>query len=538
MLKTTDKSNLRCFKLLDFLRSRKMFIVSSLLFLVISFLALNLILLPSTLTSHEQDFEPPEIVDEMEKDQAEPLLRLASIENYQDPTITPLDPVASFWPSSSRDMTSDQTTLLSSAEERTSSSEDLQPLFTSTLYTTSKESQMPSSDQLVKVTSVPTLQTAIEDYPELPTVLDGSVQLSTTLDYSSTAVPEPTNIADELIFDHDFDPEPPTVLEPTQDDVEKNVAVCIMGNEGEAILLNRTVHHNREALLSDDVDLFLYLQVDVPIYASKSEDDLPYGTTDFFNTTLLLELYKPWLKKAVIFRDDQFEKQSIKFDDAHYWPKKDNAKYGWNWARRMMYKWKRCHQTLVVPEEVKRGKPYDVIVRSRPDVLLLEKPVLDLAREHPNYLFTSSGDCGLTPKGEFPGWKGCGLVLMDLAFFGSSYIMGIALRAYDIILSRISDYRCPESYPEFMFGWAMEIMNVKTMCGGMPFARYGKTYNVTIPWPPSWGYNMPKRQRIWYCDLDNPVTMREGFGLGNCPPKKKYPNLHFQVDDIYIAPGS
>ncbi|KAI8906023.1 hypothetical protein EDD86DRAFT_65129 [Gorgonomyces haynaldii] len=266
----------------------------------------------------------------------------------------------------------------------------------------------------------------------------------------------------------------------------KKEAVCIVGNKAITMLMPKILYHHREGLFSDETDLYLYLQTDMPPYSSHSSDDLHQDSQKFFNLTQLQEMYGPWLKKAVIFQNDTLDRMQVEYDETHRDPNPTGKGYG----QRMFFGWKRCHQLLIEPQEIRRGVRYDVVVKTRPDIMLLQKPkIRELAQEDPEKLYIAGGNCTMHPDGTFRMHVPMD-VPNDKIFFGSSKIMELGLRTYDILSASIAQYPHEDSYPEAMFAYAMLRVKTQFKCGGLAhIILRGQHYEQELGWGDDSGFN-------------------------------------------------
>ncbi|KAI8906778.1 hypothetical protein EDD86DRAFT_248367 [Gorgonomyces haynaldii] len=268
-------------------------------------------------------------------------------------------------------------------------------------------------------------------------------------------------------------------------------AVCIVGNRAETLLMPKVQFHHIQALLDDDVDLYLYLQSDTPVYVSIDEADIP-GDKPFLNLTRVHELFSPWLKHAVIWKDPGFQIDQIVYDDAH----RSHEPFGAYYGRLMFYSWKNCHQRLIKPEEVKRGERYQVIVKTRPDILLMERPNLDEVDQEPEKIFLAGGNCTENVDGTYK--MEPTNVPNDKIFFGSSRMMELAMNAYDILMASIGNYPYSQVYPEALLAYAMQRVRVEYKCAalGHRFLR-GDFFEHELGWPEHM-FNYPEEKRIDY----------------------------------------
>ncbi|KAI8908520.1 hypothetical protein EDD86DRAFT_219005 [Gorgonomyces haynaldii] len=282
---------------------------------------------------------------------------------------------------------------------------------------------------------------------------------------------------------------------------DNNIAICISGNKAEALLLDGIFQHHKNNMFTKDTDLFMYIQVNKPVYSSKHQQDYFKGDPqlEFFNLTKLQEMYKPWLKDAIVVYNGKQENEDIAFDEFHT-TITPARKEGWQVGKHMFYKWQQCQERLIRPSELKRSKTYDVVVRLRPDIYILERPDYKMVEEDPHKLYTIGGNCTLHPDGRFL-YPHPGSAIMDMAFFGSSRVMRLVSNVYYLLMGSHMFFDLDQSFPEMFLGYCMDNIKVKTKCAGLPYdLPRGKNFELVWTWKHDWGFNVytPKTvPRYW-----------------------------------------
>ena len=146
------------------------------------------------------------------------------------------------------------------------------------------------------------------------------------------------------------------------DPKNSSYAVCITGYRGEAILYDKMFRHYRDFVFTPDTDLFLFIETSNRIVSHNGT----LGTD--FDLSRLKELYGPWLRSFVVTNGHDLREEEG-FLDAHG-QRAATAVHGWNTILRNLHKQTKCNTNLLQPYELKRGKPFDAVLKTRPEFYL------------------------------------------------------------------------------------------------------------------------------------------------------------------------
>ncbi|KAI8910282.1 hypothetical protein EDD86DRAFT_205000 [Gorgonomyces haynaldii] len=228
----------------------------------------------------------------------------------------------------------------------------------------------------------------------------------------------------------------------------RRIAVCMVGDRAEALLFDNVFENHKRTFLKEDVDLFVYLQV------SNSTEDVEGQ---------IVSRYKPWLKDYIIHPDSRMDDAIMAyFEKDRKIPKA--ARHGWQWGRRMFFKWAQC-SALVHRAESNAQMYYDVVMRVRPDLKVLDPVDLNVVSDS-NVLYVAGGNCSANP------WEQKPDAIWDNIFMGSSKIMHRIFSAYYSLLELLPLSDVFHYYPESIFGFWSRTLELKTACHDFAYHVY------------------------------------------------------------------
>jgi hypothetical protein len=228
-------------------------------------------------------------------------------------------------------------------------------------------------------------------------------------------------------------------------------AVCISGNEGERLLDTLFWTNLKNNVLTNDTDLFIYLETTLQVGHSSEEN--------VYDISALKRLYAPWLRSFII-TNKNLDKEMEFYSKLGVKP--EGATRGYDGSIRRFIKLSKCY-SLLQSYEFFKGVNYEMIVQMRPN-LLFPYPINFSVLDDQEAVYTLQAGPTAEPREDgLLEWPGEGVGLTDFGFIGSSMVSRIIAQSLFLELAGLENYQHGHSFPEMILKYILvDRLHLKT----------------------------------------------------------------------------